>query len=333
MPLVTSTESEPTHGAPSPGEPAPVAPVLGANDSEPIMSVTLMPDSAPVVAPTTLRPVDSRRRGLALIGVGMGLGIVLLVFGGVKLLSGPKRTAPAVPAQAAAPAVEPVVEAVPTPLAAEQQAAAEKRAAEQAAAERRAAKQQAAAERRAAKQQAAAERRAAKQQAIAEKRAAKEKAAAEKLAAKEKDAAEKRAAKEQAIAEKHARQATHRAAKAHTRRSARAQKVAMQAPAAKRSPPPPSPERADPRPAYERGNALLLAGDGKAAIAAYREAVKSNPSDPIGFRGLGLAYEQQGETASAVRALKRYLKLAPHAADEELIAKRIDRLAARAKQK
>ena len=56
---------------------------------------------------------------------------------------------------------------------------------------------------------------------------------------------------------------------------------------------------------------MLLAGDGKGAIAAYREAVKSSPSDPIGFRGLGLAYEQQGETGAAIRALRRYLKLAP----------------------
>ena len=108
----------------------------------------------------------------------------------------------------------------------------------------------------------------------------------------------------------------------------------MQSPSAKRSAPPAAPvERTDPRPAYERGNALLLAGDGKAAIAAYREAVKSSPSDPIGFRGLGLAYEQQGETTAAIRALKRYQKLAPHADDHELIAKRIDRLTARAKQK
>ena len=107
----------------------------------------------------------------------------------------------------------------------------------------------------------------------------------------------------------------------------------MASPAAKRSAPAAKPEHSDPRPAYERGNALLLAGDGKGAIAAYREAVKSSPSDPIGFRGLGLAYEQQGETGAAVRALRRYLKLAPNAADHDLIARRVDRLAARAKQK
>jgi tetratricopeptide (TPR) repeat protein len=84
------------------------------------------------------------------------------------------------------------------------------------------------------------------------------------------------------------------------------------------APPPP-----DPREAYERGNNLLFAGDVAGATAAYREAVRFAPSDPIGYRGLGLALEQQGDTAGAVRALRRYLKLAPGARDRELIARRI----------
>jgi len=46
-----------------------------------------------------------------------------------------------------------------------------------------------------------------------------------------------------------------------------------------------------------------------------------------GFRlGLGLAYEQQGDTASAIRALRKYLKLAPNAADRAIISRRIERL-------
>ena len=85
-------------------------------------------------------------------------------------------------------------------------------------------------------------------------------------------------------------------------------------------------ERGDPRPPYERGNALLFAGDAEGAIAAYRDAVRDAPADPIGYRGLGLAYEQKGETASAIRALHKYLKLAPHAADRAIISRRIDRL-------
>ena len=68
-------------------------------------------------------------------------------------------------------------------------------------------------------------------------------------------------------------------------------------------------------------------------MAARNEAVRSAPNDPIGFRGLGLAYEQQGEPAQAVKALRRYLKLAPGAADRELISKRIDKLSKRLKSK
>lgn len=96
--------------------------------------------------------------------------------------------------------------------------------------------------------------------------------------------------------------------------------------AAKRTTPSAPAERGDPRPPYERGNALLFAGDATGAIAAYREAVHDAPTDPIGYRGLGLAYEQKGETASAIRALHKYLKLAPGAADRTIISRRIDRL-------
>ena len=97
--------------------------------------------------------------------------------------------------------------------------------------------------------------------------------------------------------------------------------------AAKRTSTPTAPaEHGDPRPPYERGNALLFAGDAAGAIAAYRQAVNDAPTDPIGYRGLGLAYEQKGETASAIRALHRYLKLAPRAADRAIISRRIDRL-------
>jgi hypothetical protein len=82
----------------------------------------------------------------------------------------------------------------------------------------------------------------------------------------------------------------------------------------------------DARANYQRGNALLFAGDAAGAVAAYRKAVELAPADPIGYRGLGLAYEQQGGTAAALRALRKYLKLAPGAADREIITRRIARL-------
>jgi hypothetical protein len=85
-------------------------------------------------------------------------------------------------------------------------------------------------------------------------------------------------------------------------------------------------ERGDPRADYERGNALLFAGNAAGAIAAYREAIHQAPGDPIGYRGLGLAYEQKGDTTAAIRALRKYLKLAPDAADRSIISRRIERL-------
>jgi Flp pilus assembly protein TadD len=136
-------------------------------------------------------------------------------------------------------------------------------------------------------------------------------------------------AKAEPIVERRA--GTGKKSKAH-HRATRRTKLAMHKPAAKASAPAPAPaERADPRPPYDRGNALLFAGDAKGAIAAYREAVKSAPTEPIGFRGLGLAYEHEGETGAALRAFKRYLKLAPAAPDREIIQRRIDRLSKKKK--
>jgi hypothetical protein len=110
--------------------------------------------------------------------------------------------------------------------------------------------------------------------------------------------------------DKHAKRARHE------RRSARQTAVASRAT-------PASGDDSDARASYQRGNALLFAGDAAGAVAAYRKAVELAPRDPIGYRGLGLAYEQQGGTAAAIRALRKYLKLAPGAADREIISRRI----------
>ncbi|HEX4406948.1 MAG TPA: tetratricopeptide repeat protein [Polyangia bacterium] len=80
------------------------------------------------------------------------------------------------------------------------------------------------------------------------------------------------------------------------------------------------------RTAYQRGNGLLLSGNAAGSVAAYEEAVRLAPSDPIGYRGLGLAYEKQGKTKEAIAALVSYLKLSKHARDREVIARRLYRL-------
>jgi hypothetical protein len=80
------------------------------------------------------------------------------------------------------------------------------------------------------------------------------------------------------------------------------------------------------RTAYLTGNDKLFAGDAPSAIVSYREALDLYPGYVGGFRGLGLAYAQLGETQKAIEALKSYVAAAPTAKDASLIKKRITRL-------
>jgi hypothetical protein len=100
-------------------------------------------------------------------------------------------------------------------------------------------------------------------------------------------------------------------------------KVALAKPAKKEQP---AGDREAARAAYERGNGLLFSGDAAGAAAAYQEAVRLAPADPVGYRGLGLAYEKEGKIDDAISALVSYLKLSKHAHDRELIARRLARL-------
>ena len=50
------------------------------------------------------------------------------------------------------------------------------------------------------------------------------------------------------------------------------------------------------------------------------------PGEPVGYRGLGLAYEKEGKIDDAISALVSYLKLSKHAHDREVIARRLFRL-------
>jgi len=75
------------------------------------------------------------------------------------------------------------------------------------------------------------------------------------------------------------------------------------------------------RAAYSAGNQKLFAGDADGAILAYRQVIAMGSTS--GYRGLGLAYAQQGDTANAIAAFKRYVQLSPNAKDVPLIKKRI----------
>lgn len=78
--------------------------------------------------------------------------------------------------------------------------------------------------------------------------------------------------------------------------------------------------------AYAEGNQALFAGDAAGAIRAYRQALAAAPGFVAGYRGLGLAYTQQGNKAKAIDAFEKYLDAAPGANDVELIKKRIAQL-------
>jgi hypothetical protein len=80
------------------------------------------------------------------------------------------------------------------------------------------------------------------------------------------------------------------------------------------------------RTAYLSGNQKLFTGDVDGAIAAYREALEIYPGYVGGYRGLGLAYAQRGDTEKALAAFKTYVSAVPGAKDIGLIKKRIARL-------
>ncbi len=117
----------------------------------------------------------------------------------------------------------------------------------------------------------------------------------------------------------------HHQKKRHTARPSRSKHTRVVAHESAAAPKAADDERSA-RASYERGNQRLLTGDTAAAISAYEEAVRSAPSSPSGYRGLGLAYEKEGKIAEAVRAFRHYLKLAPSSGDRDLVARRLRHL-------
>jgi tetratricopeptide (TPR) repeat protein len=80
------------------------------------------------------------------------------------------------------------------------------------------------------------------------------------------------------------------------------------------------------RNAYTTGNQQLFVGDLDGAVRAYREALEIYPGYVGGYRGLGLAYQQLGDTADALAAFRTYVVAVPKARDIALIKKRITHL-------
>jgi hypothetical protein len=77
---------------------------------------------------------------------------------------------------------------------------------------------------------------------------------------------------------------------------------------------------------YLDGNQKLFAGDTRGAIAAFKAALANYPGYVAGYRGLGLAYDQAGDTADALKALQTYVSTVPDARDVPILKKRIQSL-------
>jgi hypothetical protein len=77
---------------------------------------------------------------------------------------------------------------------------------------------------------------------------------------------------------------------------------------------------------YHRGNMRLFSGDAAGALSLYRDVLRVYPGYVAGYRGLGLAYAEQGKTSESLQALRTYLKTVPQAHDAPLIRKRIERM-------
>jgi len=80
-----------------------------------------------------------------------------------------------------------------------------------------------------------------------------------------------------------------------------------------------------------RGEAALEQGRVDEALASFREALDTEPTNAAAFRGLGMAYAMQGDDAQALQSYDKYLRLAPAAPDAAEIRQSIRELRTRAK--
>jgi TolA-binding protein len=96
-------------------------------------------------------------------------------------------------------------------------------------------------------------------------------------------------------------------------------------PARKPSRPEPAPV-ANPDDLYRDGARLYLDGKFEEARRKFQTAIDTAPRFAPAHRGLGLVYERMGHTGRAIRSWQAYLRIAPGAADAELVRARIERL-------
>jgi Flp pilus assembly protein TadD len=78
--------------------------------------------------------------------------------------------------------------------------------------------------------------------------------------------------------------------------------------------------------AYRTGLQQYARGDNAGALATLRASASAHRDYAPTWRGLGLVYEKLGNKGMAKLAFKRYLQLAPDAADADQIRDRMERL-------
>lgn len=61
-----------------------------------------------------------------------------------------------------------------------------------------------------------------------------------------------------------------------------------------------------------RGDALMQEGKTEEAIAAYKEAIRVDPTFSVTWRNLAVAYEAAGDSARAMEAFRQYKQYASH---------------------
>lgn len=81
---------------------------------------------------------------------------------------------------------------------------------------------------------------------------------------------------------------------------------------------------------FNHAQALHRAGHEAEAVARYREAIAAKPDDPSFQLALAISEENRGQVGDAVSAYRRFLEMAPDAAQAASVRARVDELQAAA---
>ena len=103
----------------------------------------------------------------------------------------------------------------------------------------------------------------------------------------------------------------------------------MTAPATTTRRTPPEPTEAEPtedpyRTHFDEGRRLFLANDVPGAIRAFEAARRAAPGRAPVYKELGRAHMRAGDVGAARAAYRRYLELAPNAADRAIVERLLE---------